>query len=104
MNRIGAKGEIVTFKADAALLEALAGVSNRSEFIRTAVLAALQNICPLCRGRGTLTPNQRKHWVEFVCDHSLSTCDECHEVHVVCQRRRGGRPAGRAHAAARKGR
>ena len=42
---------IVTFKADESLLEALRGIENRSEFIRTALLAALENICPVCKGR-----------------------------------------------------
>lgn len=78
------KREIVTFKADAPLLEAMAGIPNRSEFIRSAILSALDSVCPLCKGSGILTPDQRTHWVEFARNHTLSECDDCHAVHLVC--------------------
>lgn len=78
------KARIVTFKADDALLGALEGVENRSEFIRSAVLAALENICPLCKGRGILTPNQRNHWASFASDHGIEKCGDCQEIHLVC--------------------
>jgi len=87
--------EIVTFKADASLLEAMKRVPNRSEFIRSAVLAALDGICPLCNGRGTLTPNQKNHWESFSVHHALQECGECHEVHLVCR----GRSRRRTHQA-----
>ncbi len=79
-----AKPEIITFKADESLLEALKGVPNRSEFIRTAVLAALESICPMCGGTGTLTPDQRTHWQALAADHAIEECDGCHEFHLVC--------------------
>jgi hypothetical protein len=78
------KPQIVTFKADPALVEAMGGIANRSQFIRAAILAALDSVCPLCAGAGVLTPNQRRHWDEFAESHSLEQCDECHELHVVC--------------------
>jgi len=81
-----AKPEIVTFKVDADLLEALRGIPNRSEFIRTALLTALQSTCPLCGGTGALTPAQRRHWDAFARDDALAECGECHELHVVCGR------------------
>ncbi len=56
------KSEIITFKADRALLQAMQGLPNRSEFIRSAVLAALDSACPLCRGTGILSAPQRQHW------------------------------------------
>jgi hypothetical protein len=80
------KPEIITFKADASLLEALQGISNRSEFIRNAVLNALESVCPLCHGTGTLTMNQRRHWAKFAADHALHECTDCHEYHLVCAR------------------
>lgn len=83
MRRI-TRQEIITFKADAALLAALSAVPNRSEFIRNAVHAALDETCPLCRGRGSLTPNQRRHWTALATSHGLRECDDCHEVHLVC--------------------
>jgi hypothetical protein len=84
MAQRNAKDEIVTFKADASLLDALRGVPNRSEFIRSAVLAALDSTCPLCKGTGNLTPHQRSHWQVLTDDHSLEECNNCHEYHLVC--------------------
>ena len=78
------KGEIVTFKADDSLLAAMKGVPNRSEFIRSAVLAALGGACPMCKGTGVLTPNQKKHWAAFSVNHSMQECGECHELRPVC--------------------
>jgi len=86
------KQEIVTFKVDAAVLERMRGMPNRSEFIRTAILRALENACPLCGGTGVLTPHQKAHWDEFERDHTLEECDDCHEVRLVCVRDR--RPSG----------
>jgi hypothetical protein len=78
------KAQIITFKADDSLIEALGGIENRSEFIRAALLAALENICPVCKGRGILTPNQKRHWQAFAADHDLEECGDCHEMHLVC--------------------
>lgn len=86
MARAMPKAEIITFKADGSLLAAMRAVPNRSEFIRTAVLAALESSCPLCNGTGVLTPNQRKHWKAFAEDHAIEQCGRCHEFHVVCAR------------------
>ncbi len=88
------KQEIITFKGDASLVEAMRGVPNRSEFIRAAVLAALDGACPLCKGTGILTPEQRRHWQAFAADHAVEECGECHAIYVVCANRskqRGGR-------------
>jgi hypothetical protein len=85
------KAEIVTFKVDASLLKAMRGVPNRSEFIRTAVLTALENVCPVCKGTGILTPNQKEHWIAFTKGHSLEECEDCHEIHLVCFNRRGNK-------------
>jgi hypothetical protein len=78
------KQEIITFKVDAALAEAMRGMPNRSEFLRSAVLAALQNICPLCKGTGILSPHQMAHWSAFAKTHSIEECEKCHEFHLVC--------------------
>ena len=80
------KSEIVTFKVDKSLLEALKGIPNRSNFIRSALLAALENTCPLCMGTGILTPGQRNHWEHFTQDHAIEECNECHEMRLVCSR------------------
>jgi len=78
------KQEIVTFKVDRTLLEAMRGIPNRSEFLRTAVLAAMGSLCPLCKGTGILTPDQRKHWAQFAENHTVEECEDCHAVHLVC--------------------
>jgi hypothetical protein len=78
------KQEIVTFKVDATLWRAMQGVENRSEFIRAAILAALDSACPLCKGSGILTPDQRRHWNSFAKDHPLAECEGCHAMRLVC--------------------
>jgi hypothetical protein len=87
------RNEVITFKVDETLLEALKGIPNRSDFIRNAVLSALESACPVCNGTGVLTPNQKKHWGSFVRYHSLVECDECHETHLVCHGRRRSKPS-----------
>ncbi len=78
------KAETITFKVDESLAEAMAGIRNRSEFIRTAILSALGNACPVCNGTGTLSASQRQHWDEFARHHHLHTCNDCREPHMVC--------------------
>lgn len=79
--------ETVTFKVEPSLLEAMEGIPNRSEFIRSAILAALDGACPLCKGTGILTPRQREHWQRFSEDHSVEECQRCHEMHLTCTHR-----------------
>ncbi len=96
------KSEMVSFKAEPALIEAMQGLPNRSEFIRAAVLSALESACPLCRGTGILTPGQKEHWDGFARSHQVRECDECHELHLVCAREAAGparrRPLGGSRA------
>lgn len=87
------KQEIITFKGDASLVEAMRGIANRSEFIRAAILAALDGACPLCKGTGILTPEQRRHWKAFAADHAVKECGECHALYVVCAHQGRKRPA-----------
>jgi len=78
------KLDVITFKVDVPLRRAMRGISNRSEFIRAAVLSALESVCPLCKGTGILTPDQRRHWNSFAKSHSLAECSDCHAMHLVC--------------------
>jgi hypothetical protein len=78
------KQEIITFKVDHALREALDRIPNRSEFIRSAILRALDGACPLCQGTGRLTLEQMRHWQRFTEDHLVTECDDCHATHLVC--------------------
>lgn len=78
------KQEVVCFKVDAATAEAMRGIPNRSDFLRTAVLAALRNTCPVCRGTGRLSPRQMEHWRVFAETHAFEKCADCQEYHWVC--------------------
>ena len=78
------KEEVITFKADRALAERMKGIANRSEFIRAAVLAALENTCPLCGGTGVLSASQMDYWKKFSRTHHLEQCPDTHEVLLVC--------------------
>jgi len=76
--------EIITFKVPESLKESLKGIPNRSQFIRNAVLTALNGACPLCRGTGTLTSDQIAHWERFAEHHSVEECGTCHATILVC--------------------
>jgi len=78
------KEEVITFKVDTALAAALQCTANRSEFIRSAILAALDNTCPLCRGAGILNSEQQQHWRDFTRDHPVEECDDCRGHFPVC--------------------
>lgn len=97
------KSEIVTFKVDESLLQSMRGIPNRSDFIRRAVIAALDNTCPLCQGTGVLTPPQREHWDRFARTHDVVECKDCHEMHLVCNGEGHG-PAARRKTPSGRGR
>jgi hypothetical protein len=78
------KQEIITFKVPESLRKAMKGIPNRSDFIRHAVLAALDSVCPLCNGTGILMPNQKTHWEWLLQDHRIEECSACHAFHIVC--------------------
>lgn len=75
---------IMTFKVDETLANILRNVPNRSDFIRKSILAAIDNVCPLCMGTGILTPEQKKHFTLFLEDHELQECNKCHATYLVC--------------------
>lgn len=78
------KQTIVTFKVDQDLLEVIRDIPNRSEFIRAAIMTALESVCPLCNGTGLLTPKQKEHWENFSRDHELKRCEDCQEIFIEC--------------------
>lgn len=80
------KQSIVTFKVNEDLLAVIRDIPNRSEFIRAAIMTALENVCPLCSGSGLLTPKQKEHWESFSRDHALKRCDDCQEIFIECTR------------------
>ena len=74
--------EVVTFKIDKSLKQLMKGIENRSQFIRTAILNALENVCPFCKGTGVLTPHRKKHFNDLAKKHGMQMCDGCDEVVV----------------------
>jgi Ribonuclease G/E len=75
------KQETITFKVDSDLASALGNLPNRSEFIRQAILNAMENTCPLCQGTGHLSDHQKIHWKFMVKQHDLQYCETCEAIH-----------------------
>jgi hypothetical protein len=78
------KDEVISFKVGAALARVIRRLPNRSEFIRAAVLSALDHACPLCQGTGLMSPEQKRHWEAFSRDHALKHCQECDALYLTC--------------------
>jgi hypothetical protein len=78
------KADIISFKVDQELMQLLKRIDNRSEFIRSAVLAALDNTCPLCSGSGIVQPHLRSHWKQLADSHPQAECKNCHERVFTC--------------------
>lgn len=79
-----AKDEVISFKAGASLAQAIRKIPNRSEFIRAAILSAMDHACPLCQGTGILTPEQKRHWDAFARDHKVRQCRDCDALYLEC--------------------
>lgn len=78
------KDEVISFKVGSALARAIRRLPNRSQFIRAAVLSALDHACPLCQGTGIMTPEQKKHWDAFARDHRVKHCQQCDALYLSC--------------------
>jgi len=78
------KADTVTFKVDPNLLEILQAMPNRSEFIRSAILNALNHVCPLCSGAGVLSPAQKTCWDKFAEHHEIKKCAETDQIQLLC--------------------
>lgn len=72
--------EVVTFKLDKATMQLMQGIENRSEFIRNAILGALDHMCPFCKGTGVLNEHRKEHWDKLAQKHKQEVCHECEEV------------------------
>jgi hypothetical protein len=56
----------VSFHADALMAEFLASLPNQSEFIRQAIAKQVDVLCPLCGGKGTITPGLYSHYAQLI--------------------------------------
>lgn len=83
------KRSVITFKADEEMMTELEKIPNKSEFIRAAVYAALQETCPFCGGTGTLSPHQKLHWAKFMQEHQVERCTQCNGVKLNCLHKKG---------------
>ncbi|MBQ9336031.1 MAG: CopG family transcriptional regulator [Lentisphaeria bacterium] len=83
------KSAVITFKAEDELLAALEKVPNKSQFIRAAVLNALEETCPLCGGAGFLNERQLKHWKSFMREHTVHRCGRCDGLEIECRNHTG---------------
>ena len=79
------KSAVITFKAEDELLAALEKVPNKSQFIRAAMLNALEETCPLCGGAGFLNERQLKHWKSFEREHLIHRCGRCDGLEIECR-------------------
>ena len=75
----------MSFKANKSLRRKLESLSNRSEFIRNALLVALKNTCEFCGGSGIIGAEKRRHWLEFSGKHTMKECDDCDESKMECR-------------------
>ncbi len=89
------KPEVITFKVDEALSRLIHRIPNRSQFIRNAVLSALEGLCPLCQGTGILSTDQKDHWLRFAEHHRLRECPDCEAVYMECEYEPGKKEGGR---------
>lgn len=80
---MGKPTEVVTFKIDKKLAQLMRGVANRSEFIRNAILSALENACPVCKGSGVLAEHRKKHWDDLVKQLEGIECRSCQEIKYI---------------------
>lgn len=78
------KERVFTSKTDEQLAGLLDQLPNRSEFIRKALLTAMNRHCPLCHGSGILTAEQQTHLEHFLATHSLEKCTSCNAIHFTC--------------------
>ena len=85
MKQRSVKQEVISFKVDDSLAEVMRGVPNRSDFIRSAILAALDSVCPVCMGTGILSTSQKDHWEAFAASHPMMVCPDCEGRHMTCE-------------------
>ena len=72
-----AGGRVFAFRADHEMLTILGTMPNASEFIRKAILRSLEEPCPVCEGRGVVTPGFRSEMERLGGHVLLRRCDCC---------------------------
>jgi len=71
------KQRVVTSKVEEEVAAFLAGMPNKSEFIRKALLSALLEPCPICHGRGSVPQSLRRDLEKILSKHKFVACSYC---------------------------
>ena len=84
MKQKKSKDNIVSFKLDENLYEKIKDLPDRSNFIRNAIEAAIEEQCPFCNGTGVLTKQQKEHFSNFLLNHTIARCPDCGANYIKC--------------------
>jgi len=76
-NLKGAKNSVVAFKVPSELADFLNKLENKSAFIRKAIAAQVETVCPLCRGAGRISGGLRDHFAILLQQYQSRICDGC---------------------------
>jgi len=71
------KKQIVAFKVEDELAHFLDALPNKSEFIRRAILAQFNMICPLCNGTGVVEKGIHDHFQQVIESNLTRPCEKC---------------------------
>ena len=71
------KQRVVTFKVEEEVATFLAGMPNKSEFIRKALLSALLEPCPICHGKGSVPASLRRDLEKILSKQQFVACSFC---------------------------
>lgn len=71
------KTAVVAFKVEEELATMLNQLPNKSAFIRKAIVAQLDMVCPMCRGAGVLPKWLHDHYVTLLHKFTDQKCEEC---------------------------
>jgi hypothetical protein len=78
-SRKSPKSQIVAFKVEEELAEFLNKLTNKSAFIRKAIVAQLGMACPLCTGSGVVPRGIHEHYAPILAKNNIRKCDVCGE-------------------------
>jgi hypothetical protein len=68
---------LVGIKVEAELADLLNQLPNKSAFIRRAILAKFDALCPLCSGTGVVSKGLYGHFAPLLAAHHCRPCDGC---------------------------
>jgi len=69
--------KVIAIRIEDELADLLNALTNKSEFIRAAILAQCVAKCPLCAGRGTVSSEIADMFEPILRDNRLIACAKC---------------------------